>query len=564
MSPEILKNPSVVECFVRNNISPTAAAAAVETIIKASGGDTSKVKLSYSSSYRYRLQAAQEMAEKIKDNWKPAQISVLHWDEKLMSTLDNKYIKEERLPVLLSGEGQTKLLGVSKLSVDSTEKQGTIISKAVCGLLDDWSIDTNCIKFMSFDTTSANTGPLTAACIQLQIDTGKAMLWAACRHHIGETVLNHVWDCLEVEVSQSPDILLFQRFRNMYGSLSSGDLEDLNFPELHFTDIFPESEVRTMLKKASESKMVRDDYQELITLTQLLMMKDTSNFSFMKPGAIHKARWMAKLLYTIKMVLLQNKIETELPPGSVFDATGKSKRKAKKKKESQVEKLTRLCKFVVAVYVLWWITCASATDAAEHDLLLLKVISSYKEVDGQIAETAFIAFQRHLWYLTEEMLPLCLFSPNISHDIKGSVAKAILRSSKNDDFVKRKGTGFGKPIFPKVDINTISLMELEDFVGPDCWKFFKITGISSSFLLEPISTWHTLQDFTKASEKLQKLQVKNDSAERGVKLGHSFLERAKIEKNYQNILQVVENNRKINPNQRSKKSRDNDNWFLTW
>ena len=125
------------------------------------------------------------MSEKIKNNWKPSRISALHWDEKLMQTLDNQYIKEERLPVLLSGEGQTKLLGVPKLPTHSSDTQGKLTSGAVCGLLDDWSVDKNCIKFMSFDKTSANTGHLRAACIQLQTDLGHAMLWAACHHHIG-------------------------------------------------------------------------------------------------------------------------------------------------------------------------------------------------------------------------------------------------------------------------------------------------------------------------------------------------------------------------------------------
>ena len=48
---------------------------------------------------------------RIKDGWTPSWLSVLHWDEKLMCTLDNQYITEEILPVLLSGEGHTKLLG---------------------------------------------------------------------------------------------------------------------------------------------------------------------------------------------------------------------------------------------------------------------------------------------------------------------------------------------------------------------------------------------------------------------------------------------------------------------
>ena len=47
-----------------------------------------------------------------------------------------------------------------------------------------------------------------------------------------------------------------------------------------------------------------------------------------------------------------------------------------------------------------------------------------------------------------------------------------------------------------------------------------------------------------ASEALNQLQVKTDAAERGVKLGHTFLERTRLEENYQNILQVVENSRK--------------------
>ena len=64
-----------------------------------------------------------------------------------------------------------------------------------------------------------------------------------------------------------------------------------------------------------------------------------------------------------------------------------------------------------------------------------------------------------------------------------------------------------------------------------------------------------------------KLQVKNDAAERGVKLGHAFLDRAKIEANYQNILQVVEYERKSKPNQQcSQKSKQepSDNSFLLW
>ena len=44
------------------------------------------------------------------------------------------------------------------------------------------------------------------------------------------------------------------------------------------------------------------------------------------------------------------------------------------------------------------------------------------------------------------------------------------------------------------------------------------------------------------------LSVTNDAAERGVKLAHDYLESAKQEEMYQNVLQVVKNQRKAVPN----------------
>ena len=44
-----------------------------------------------------------ELAEKIKSDWVAPKIGNLHWDGKLVRTLNSKYDHEERLPVLVSG-----------------------------------------------------------------------------------------------------------------------------------------------------------------------------------------------------------------------------------------------------------------------------------------------------------------------------------------------------------------------------------------------------------------------------------------------------------------------------
>ena len=154
-----------------------------------------------------------------------------------------------------------------------------------------------------------------------------------------------------------------------------------------------------------------------MALAKLLMTKDASAFSFMKPGAIHKARWMAKLLNTMKMVLLSKTIEAQLHAGAVFEVANLRQRRSKQKKEVQLAKLVRLLKFVVAVYIPWWVTCGSATDAPHNDLLLLKVIGQYQAIDSHVAEAEFQAFKGypattskpfsgHLWYLLLTSLAL--------------------------------------------------------------------------------------------------------------------------------------------------------------
>ena len=39
----------------------------------------------------------------------------------------------------------------------------------------------------------------TAACIEIQNEIGKKLLWAAYRHHVGEIVLTYVWDHLKIK-----------------------------------------------------------------------------------------------------------------------------------------------------------------------------------------------------------------------------------------------------------------------------------------------------------------------------------------------------------------------------
>ena len=123
--------------------------------------------------------------------------------------------KVERLPVLLSDIGGTKLLGVPAIRQKSSSFAGSLIADVPDELIKIWDCQ-NSLSGMVFDTTSSNTGTQTAACVTLQNTISKPLLWFACRHHVGEVVLGHVWDVLKIEVSKSPKIQIFQRFRKHF------------------------------------------------------------------------------------------------------------------------------------------------------------------------------------------------------------------------------------------------------------------------------------------------------------------------------------------------------------
>ena len=66
--------------------------------------------------------------------------------------------------------------------------------------------------------------------------------------------------------------------------------------------------------------------------------------------------------------------------------------------------------------------------------------------------------------------------------------------------------------------------------------------------------------FIDAKLVIDHIKVVNDAAERGVKLAQDFQGAARKEKRYQNVLQLVENSRKLFPDQRISKT--GQLWYL--
>ena len=109
-----------------------------------------------------------------------------------------------------------------------TDGRGVTIAAKVGEVLDEWKVKKDNLTSCCFDTTAVNTGHIDGAIAHLQQALNKALLWLACRHHVAEVVLGHVFSALEIEPLKLPEISLFTRFRSVFSSLSQCP-QKLNF-----------------------------------------------------------------------------------------------------------------------------------------------------------------------------------------------------------------------------------------------------------------------------------------------------------------------------------------------
>ena len=71
-----------------------------------------------------------------------------------------------------------------------------------------------------------------------------------------------------------------------------------------------------------------------------------------------------------------------------------------------------------------------------------------------------------------------------------------------------------------------------------------------SFLELPVEEWSTNSDFIFSKAIIEGISVVNDCSERAVKLTSDFQSSSKTEEKFQDVLQVVEKDRKRRPNLR--------------
>ena len=247
-------------------------------VLNLGGADLKDVTISKSSAQRVGKKAIVEGAKKVRDRVrKEVQEKTIicgHFDGKvIMDITEGKRMKNDRIAIKASYQGQEQLLGVVVVDSSSGENQ----KEAIVNEFKKWDMIDN-LSLLSFDTTSDNTGKCVGACTLIEKYLNRALVWLACRHHVVELRIKHVAKTLADDISErksnSPEEKIFNEFKSLINQLEKDkelDLEDtVQFDWENQDSSVLADQAKKVLQWAEglwlDQNFSRGDYKELLEL----------------------------------------------------------------------------------------------------------------------------------------------------------------------------------------------------------------------------------------------------------------------------------------------------------
>ena len=161
----------------------------------------------------------------------------------------------------------------------------------------------------------------------------------------------------------------------------------------------------------------------------------------------------------------------------------------------------------------------------------------YRERECAVADACIASCQRHLWYITPQLLPMILCDDGTEPEMRESVAKRLLSIPRHLNIQP------GKPTFPHIEVVGNQFHISKTMLNEKSWLLFNLLKFSDEdmkWLDQPHTEWEAYPGYTKLFNFVNNMKVVNDIAERGIKLISDFANKCTDEQQRQSLLQVVE------------------------
>lgn len=335
---------------------------------------------------------------------------------------------------------------------------GADSANAVYDLAVAWKV-VNALVAMIFDTTASNTGQYNGACVLLEQKIGRTLLALACRHHIFEIIVGSIVIRL-LGPTNGPTLPIFVRFKKSWNAIDKTKFEpgiNDEFMKNALVDI--QDDIIIFCQNEIKKDIARHDYEELLQLVLIFLGGYSKKMTFREPTTIHQARWMANLIYSLKMFIFRSQF---------------------KMSSKEIQALRRINIYTIRYHVKAWFRCNYAINAPSHDLSFMKNLYEYRKIDREMSELAVKKFCNHLWYLSDECVAFAIFDQEVPVAEKKKMAQQMLAYDAERD--EEKPPSLKRYRLLPSQISNFSQMSLHEFITPNTGAFFDRFNISKSFL----------------------------------------------------------------------------------
>ena len=212
----------------------------------------------------------------------------------------------------------------------------------------------------------------------------RPVLWLACRHHVADIMAKECWYEL-FEDDLGPENGFFNVFNTAWPSLNtSADTppkklvcNSRNFNELKQEALYYYEKILTV--KNNNNVLPRDDYRQLAETSLVILggsLPAGRQLYWHKPGATHKARFMAFGIYANMMFSFSDQMEYD---------------------KEMMGALQRFIQFFTLIYIPFFLKSSVGVDSSYNDLDMYAKLFKYRKVDADLADKALAVMKRHGW-----------------------------------------------------------------------------------------------------------------------------------------------------------------------
>ena len=219
----------------------------------------------------------------------------------------------------------------------------------------------------------------------------------ACRHHVLELLAGTAFTTL-LGRKKGPDVFLFKRFQDQWSFIDKDAYKNATYDK-NISNLVKDPDLAEWAVQAlQKEKSLREDYREFVELALVFMgVTPPRGVRFMAPGPMHHARWMAKVIYSLKIWLFRHQFKM-----TAIESKG----------------IQQMSIFAVKIYLKAWIQAPRPALAPKNDLELLKSLVAYEDVNPAVSKAVLEKILSHLWYLSEELVVLAFFDSSVTFNVK--------------------------------------------------------------------------------------------------------------------------------------------------